>query len=117
MKNISISVFSLGIMLLSSNAFAYLSSDGDEYTIRYNKNGAILTSVNKKHYAENNASRRVHSKHLKLYLGKDCDAFSNVYGHGSWEWTNGGFIIHYDEKDFGFPRQEVDISCRDKCRM
>ena len=117
MKNITLSVFSLVIILLSSNAFAYLSDDGDEYTIRYNKNGAILTSVNKKHYAENNASGRVHSKYLKLYLGQDCDAFSNVYGHGSWEWTNGGFVIHYSEKDFGFLRQKVDIPCMDKCRM
>ena len=116
MKNKTISILSVVITLLSSNAFAYLSSDGDEFTITYNSHGAILTSISKKHYAENNASGIVHSKHLKLYLGKDCDAFSNVYGKGTWEWANGGFVIHYSGKDFGFPRQEVNIPGMDKCQ-
>lgn len=117
MKNKTLSIVSLAIILLSSKAFAYLSSDGDEFTITYNSHGAILTSVNKKHFAENDASGVVHAKYLKLYLGKSCDAFSNVYGKGAWEWANGGFTVHYSGKDFSFPRQEVNIPGMEKCRI
>jgi len=119
MRTIIVTVTSVSLvtLLLSFDVSAYLSSDGDEYTISYNKHGAVLTSVNEKHFMENNASGRVSSKKLNLYLGKDCDAFSDVYGRGSWEWANGGFVIHFQNKSFRFPRQEVDIPNMDKCRM
>ncbi len=96
---------------------AYVSSDGDKYTIKYNKHGAILTSVNTKQFTKNNAGVERVSKRLKLYLGKDCDAYSDIYGKGSWGWANGGFRIDFKNKFFGFPRQEVEIINMEKCQF
>ena len=96
---------------------AYESSDGDEYTIVYNKHGAILTSVNVKHFISNDVSVKRTSKRLKLYLGKDCDAYSDIYGKGTWVWANGGFRNDFKDKFFGFARQEVEIINMEKCRF
>lgn len=112
-KYLSILILLFGITHLN----AYTSSDGDEYTIKYNKHGAVLTSVNTKYFIENNAGAKQISKKLKLYLGKDCDAYSNVYGKGSWGWANGGFRIDFKHKSFGFPRQEIDIINMEKCQF
>ncbi len=119
-----LTLFTLSLILTTSLLFAttnnnqsYISGDGDQYFIQYNKNGAVLTSVNEKHIIANNASGKVTSKKLKLYIGKDCDAFSKVYGNGSWEWSNGGFLIEFKGKSFGFPRQEVDIPGMQKCQL
>ena len=81
-------------ILLNVTLQAYVSSDGNVYEIRYNKHGAVLTST---------------YKHLTLYLGKDCDAFSKVYGKGTWGWANGGFSVDFRRKSFGFGRQELDL--------
>ncbi len=99
---------------LSATVSSYISSDGDEYTMKYNKHGAILTSINEKHFIENSVSGKMVSKRLKLYLGKDCDAFSEIYGKGSWGWSNSGFQISFQGKRFGFPRQEVNM---EKCQF
>ena len=103
--------------LLPFSAYAYISSDGDEFTVKYNSSGAVLTSIHRKHFIENNASGRIISKRLVIYIGVSCDAFSENYGDGTWEWANGGFVIHFQSKDFGFPRQEIDIPGMEKCRL
>jgi hypothetical protein len=54
----------------TKNNQSYISGDGDQYFIQYNKNGAVLTSANEKHIVANNASGKVTSKKLKLYMGK-----------------------------------------------
>lgn len=93
----------LTLLLFSSNIFAYTSSDSEEFKIKYNNNGAVLISVK-------NTSK-------KIYLGKDCDAVSKLYGKGTWAWANGGFIIEFKSKELGFARQEIDIEENGKCRM
>jgi len=114
-------------VLFSANTLAhtYISDDGDEYTIRYNKHGAILTSVNKKHYPDYGFAgaptiKRVRSIHLKLYLGKDCDAISNSRRHskGIWEWDRFGFYIQYYgmPERFVFVGQKVSIPGMHKCK-
>jgi hypothetical protein len=92
-----------------------ISADGDEFTVNYNSSGAVLTSVTEKTFLENNASGRSYKEHLKLYLGKGCDAFSEVYGKGSWSWANGGFIVSYQQRTFSFPRQEISIPGEEGC--
>lgn len=44
-----------------------------------------------------------------LYLGKSCDAYSPVYGKGTWGWSNGGFMVTFKDEHFGFGRQELSI--------
>ena len=104
-------------LLTTNKNQSYVSGDGDEYILQYNKHGAVLTSVNEKHIMDNNAGGKVTSQKLKLYMGKDCDTFSKVYGKGSWGWANGGFSIEFKGKSFGFPRQEVDIPGMEQCQF
>lgn len=78
-----------------------LSSDSVVYSVTYNKNGAVLASTSDE----------------KVYLGKDCDSFSKKHGKGTWGWANGGFKVMFNNKDIGFPRQEIDIPNISKCRF
>lgn len=91
------------LFLLTSSLFAYISGDGEEFIAKYNRHGAILISVR--------------DPSNKLYLGKDCDALSKRYGRGFWEWANGGFIVKFKYKEFGFGRQELYIENNGKCQM
>ncbi len=93
------------LLLFSANTFALITSDSDEFTVKYNKNGAILTPKIKQ------------SSLGKLYLGKDCDALSKKFGKGDWSWANGGFIVEFNNKSFAFPRQEVNVDNNGGCLM
>ena len=93
------------LLLFFNSTFALTTSDGDEFTVKYNKNGAVLTPKVKTSTAG------------KLYLGKDCDALSKKFGKGDWSWANGGFIVEFANKRFAFPRQEVDVDNNGGCLM
>ena len=79
-----------------------ISGRGVEYTVLYNKNGAVLTSTFTKNI---------------LYVGKDCDSFSKKYGKGTWGRANGGLLISFENKSFGFPRQELMIKNSKVCNI
>lgn len=93
------------LVFFFSNTFALFTSDGDEFTVKYNKNGAVLTPKIK------NSTVGI------LYLGKDCDALSKKFGKGDWSWANGGFIVEFNNKSFAFPRQEVNVDNNGGCLM
>ncbi len=56
---------------------------------------------------------------ITLYLGSSCDAYSEVFGTGSWSWANGGFIVSFKNETINFGRQELSIDTDDEfgCRM
>lgn len=78
----------------------YTAGSGVTYTLSLNQHGGVLS-------AEND----------KLYLGRNCDAYSTEHGKGSWGWANGGFIITFENLSVGFPRQEIEIGNQHGCRL
>lgn len=51
-----------------------------------------------------------------IYLGKNCDAYSNKHGNGRWWWANGGFGVIFSQTEIRFGRQEPGAyypDCRD----
>lgn len=57
------------------------------------------------------------SKRTTLELFPDCKAVSPQYGKGSWAWANGGYIVTFKSKQFGFSRQEIELMAQGKCQM
>lgn len=57
------------------------------------------------------------SKQTTLELFPNCKAVSPQYGKGSWAWANGGYIVTFKSKQFGFPRQEIELMAQGKCQM
>jgi hypothetical protein len=55
------------------------------------------------------------SRTATIYLGKNCDAYSQQYGKGVWRWANGGVLVELEKEKIGFPRQQSpfeDARCR-----
>ena len=106
--------------LISTHVFAYISSDGDEFIVKHNKHGAVLTSVHEKYYWVGigiGAGATPAAKKVIIYLGKSCDISSDFYGKGSWAKANGGFILTFSDKELAFARQEIAIENNGNCRM
>lgn len=110
------------ILLLPSFALAdgrpdnrAFSSDGHSYQMTCNENGFVLTSdYPVARFIENGVLSEVEEGIEILFLGKSCDAFTAVYGDGTWGLANGGFAVSFDDYRIGFPRQapfcEVDVT-------
>lgn len=106
--------------LFSVNSYAHISSDGDQFTTEYNQNGAVLTSVYPKiFWVRMGANLKSVEKKVTIYIGKNCDVFSDFYGKGSWEWANGGFFLSFEKnnKILSFGRQELSIDNNGACSM
>jgi hypothetical protein len=73
--------------------------DGRVWQASFNANGAVLRS-----------------RDATIYLGRRCDAYSARYGHGRWEWANGGFLVVFRGRQIGFPRQEIDAGQGRSCQ-
>lgn len=88
-------------------AFAVVS-DGHEYTVTCTKSGYRLDSLYPvvRMVGEGAGTRAVKGNEI-LYLGRSCDAYTKVYGYGSWCWANGGFFAKFDRHHYAFPRQEL----------
>ncbi len=56
------------------------------------------------------------SKRTTLELFPNCKATSLQHGKGSWAWANGGYIVTFKSKQFGFPRQEIELMAQGKCQ-
>lgn len=42
-----------------------------------------------------------------IYLGSSCDVYSELLGNSELAWSNGGFIVVFDDFTIGLPRQEL----------
>ncbi|MDH3262439.1 MAG: hypothetical protein OEM24_00405 [Paracoccaceae bacterium] len=93
----------------AAQEFLYVSSDGDEYRASENEHGGALTSLYPKaRFIEAGAESRVVRGIETIYFGRSCDAFTEAFGQGTWNWSNGGFRVTFDNgKILGFPRQEI----------
>jgi len=102
-------------------AYAYVGAFDNEYLgfhSKANKDGLVLTSTgvlyNIKGYGA--GTEYVEKGFYKnkqgfiLYLGKECDAYSKLYGDGRWAWANGGFVVEFKTKRIGFGRQEINMN-------
>ncbi|WP_045451914.1 hypothetical protein [Psychrobacter sp. JCM 18903] len=85
----------------SSIINSYQSGTNEVYQAQYNSSGAIL----------------INQSLQRIYLGKDCDAYSSKYGKGTWGQANGGYIISFKAKEFSFPRQEVRMLMKTNCPL
>jgi hypothetical protein len=113
MKYLKIIVISLSLLPFASNANWRLSG-GDKFDLKYNAHGAVLTSQSTKHFVEtprgkSGAETKVVSRKIKLYLGADCDAASNMHQNGTWGWANGGFSVEFPDVTYSFYRQGISI--------
>lgn len=82
------------------------STDGHSYQMACNTNGFVLTSdYPVARFIENGVLSEIEEGIETLYLGKSCDAFTQVYGNGTWGLANGGFAVSFDDYRIGFPRQ------------
>jgi hypothetical protein len=99
------------------SASSFYSVDGDKFTVEYNEHGAILTSEFEKYFPAEDSGDGMKKTKLMLYLGVQCDAYSQNYGNGKWNQSTGGFVIRFDHKAFGFIRQEIAIPHGGKCLM
>jgi hypothetical protein len=111
----------VSFFLLITFQYGYIGAVDNDYvgfTSKTNKDGLTLISTGTMYevrgfgpgteYIEQGFSRS--RLGLVIYLGKECDAFSKLYGTGHWAWANGGFEIVFTSKRFGFGRQEIDMS-------
>lgn len=96
-KPVLASILILCAPLLSA---AYIDADGNTYQPTTNAHGMALKSPK-----------------ATIFLGKSCDAFSRVYGKGTWGWANGGFQAKFRKATISFPRQEIDIDVDGRCRL
>lgn len=88
----------------------FYSTNGDEYSVSFNTNGAVLTSTYPKFYPHLEASEdhELVVKKAVIYLGVHCDAIHSEFGTGTWEQDNGGFFVSFENGEgLRFSRQEM----------
>ena len=92
----------------SSAQFTRTSAAGHEYALTCNANGYILRLVHPvSRFIGQGAGTQTIKGTEVIYMGRSCDAFSNVLGGGDWCWANGGFVVSLANARIGFPRQEL----------
>jgi len=101
--------------LAAQNAVAqqrtFSSSEGHQYAHQLNEHGAVLTSeFPVTRFVGKGALSRSITQIEVLYLGKSCDAFSEILGEGTWSWANGGVFVEFDTRRVEFWRQEIPVS-------
>ncbi|MFQ6553184.1 hypothetical protein AAD018_012680 [Aestuariibius insulae] len=92
-------IFLTGLWLIvgTASAFGYTSTEGREYGLNCNRNGYVLTP------------NQPVIPSGTLYLGRSCDAFSDVLGEGEWVRGRAGFRIDFEDRAISFPQQA--LSC------
>jgi hypothetical protein len=106
-------LFALSLCLAAPAAaqdeMLYYSADGDIYVLALNENGAVLTSkYPKAWFTGQGADFDIDVRHSIFYFGKSCDAYHDVYGEGTWGWSNFVFGAHFENRyTLLFPRQEL----------
>lgn len=93
---------------------ARVSAQGHTYEVTTNSHGAVLTS--RYPVVRLPEGLRLGFDGIEiLYLGRDCDAYSDRFGAGSWEWANGGFSVIFADETIGFPRQDHPVELPSGC--
>ena len=89
-----------------------ISSNGDEYSVSQDADGAVLRTLYPKarFYGQGAATELVRD-HDELVLGYDCKAYSPYFGAGSWSWANGGFDVAFENTGFVFLRHPSRRAC------
>ena len=83
-------------------------SDGHVYDMECTGDGYRFTSKYPvARTVGSGADSHIVTKPEKLYLGRDCDAYHEIFGNGTWCWANGGFVAEFTDMKFGFGRQEL----------
>lgn len=93
---------------------ARVSATGHTYMVRTNTHGAILTSRYPVVRLPEGLNPGFDGIEI-LYLGTDCDSYSDRFGAGSWEWANGGFSVIFANETVGFPRQDHPVERPSGC--
>ncbi|TFF19867.1 hypothetical protein E3C22_19580 [Jiella endophytica] len=106
MKSIALAISLLAIPC--GARAASVVADGHEYDVTCTADGYRLASKYpvSRMVGTGAGSHLVEGREI-LYLGRSCDAYTKVFGYGSWCWANGGFFAKFDRHHFGFPRQEL----------
>lgn len=78
----------------------FTSTDGNEYKVNTNRNGAVLISL--KH-------------NTKIYLGNSCDASSKYFGKGIWNQKYGNTVIQFGRKKIKFTNQQFTLEDEKSC--
>ena len=78
----------------------YFDSNGPEYTYHVERDFAILEGSS-----------------VRLIMRNDCAAFSSDDENGTWAWANGGFVVEFPNRSFGFPRQDQPVPGGYGCQM
>lgn len=99
---------------VSAQEMLYLSADGGQFAYKLNRHGAVLTS--EEPVITNTNKSPALAPGQMLYLGSYCDAFSRMYGEGSWSRLSGGFIVAFSDLRVAFPGQTIDVVPSDECR-
>ncbi len=97
---------------LGTTAAGYTTDEGRIYELACNSSGYVLTPADPVvRLAEPGALREPLEpfQTQPIYLGRSCDAFSEVLGEGEWGWAAGGVRIDFADEVIGFPQQE--LSC------
>ncbi|RYH05872.1 hypothetical protein [Tropicimonas sp. IMCC6043] len=85
----------------------YSSWNGHQYTLTCNADGIVLKSVFPVvRFAGHGAGMREIVGIETLYLGRNCDAWSEALGTGHWRWSNSGFWAVFEQREIRFVRQE-----------
>ena len=85
-----------------------ISSDGDEFAVTQEADGAVLRSLYPKaRFFGQGAGTELVRAHDEFVLGYDCKAYSQYFGVGTWSWANGGFGVGFEGIGFAFPRQDA----------
>lgn len=98
-------------------------SNNNSSNVSLNKNlsstrgGVSDGEGNQYSYKVDNSKFELTSSNHKIVLSEDCKAKSSQFGIGTWEQSNGGFLIQFSTKKIGFPRQEVLLDNITKCLM
>ena len=91
----------------ASESIAYVSN-GHEYEGSCNADGYVLKSKYPVTRTIGQGSSTSYVSSIeKLYFGRTCDAYHEIYGSGQWCWANGGFIAEFANARFPFARQEL----------
>ncbi|MFQ5622509.1 MAG: hypothetical protein ACE5FS_03840 [Paracoccaceae bacterium] len=109
LRFITLPLATLGVAASSACAAGpYVSEDGHRYQLVCNDDGVVLTSDQPvSRFVGQGAGTRVVTGIEKLYLGRSCDAWHELFGTGRWGWANYGFWAEFEARRFEFPRQEI----------
>jgi hypothetical protein len=83
---------SAGSEVRTKIGIGYVESAGTIWYPKPNRHGAVLLS-----------------RSQRLYLGRQCDAYSSQLGRGRWGGANGGLLVIFAGRTFAFARVDPPV--------